>query len=960
MNRKIAARIRNPQCTLCRLHRDADAVCVTARGPRRAEIMVVGRMPNSENYQVQLEKDLREAGLDPGKICFTSAVKCRNFELDATRSNVKACTPYLDAEIAMVKPKWILSLGNEALQATTGHSGVMTYRGKSIKRGGATVIPTISPLAVNRNPGQRQSYIADLNFFASQVAGKGSRIKAPKIWFVKDLDDLKKLKKVLRASSVISFDVETWSPDHVGEHHPDGRIICLAGTVQVGEKFAVWALPLAHPQSPFRKSWRKVLGYLAEALEGVPKQIAHNGKYDCRWLAQHGVRMHLTYDTMLAVHLLNENLLKGLKFQVQNRFGVKPWAMDTKDLRQEPIDEVLEYCALDTYYTWHLYRDTKQELTKQPRIARVLKLILMPASDILVDVERRGVWMDREKLASNYKIALDMRAKIDEELMAFVPPTESEGWIKTAKGKPSAVNFNPSNFLRWWLFEYLEFPVIERGKAREDGSPGMPSVREVVMLELRRNHPHPVVELLLERSKWQKYCSAFLSAYEELLDEQDRIHTTFKLYGTVTGRLSSGKEDREKVTSRAPVRGVNLQQVPRDDFIRGLFGAAPGFTFVEADFSQIELRIAAFLSKDRVMNMIYQQGRDIHAEVACSILANTTPQSLAKLSLVRYGLSPDWTGAEVLWALSSKAKERKEPSELLQLARKKWAHQTTGRWQWGESARFFESYVEGRSKLSASTSMVEDEVRVLRKYLVSGSTSRQRGSNGQRELEYSDALQVLSSLDSPIDDRGTSWKELRKKGKAVSFGFIYGMGWRKFIRTAFEKYEVVFTEAEAQGVRKAFFEMYPDLLSWHARQRRLVQHNRRVQSPVGRVRHLPDIDSRDQFVRAEAERQAINSPVQSFGSDMTMLAMIQIHEAFKTQQIEGYFISTVHDALLFEIAHADVKRALPLIKDLMENLPLKRKFGVTVDLPIIVDIMVGKYWGDARQLSPEEVHDYQL
>jgi DNA polymerase-1 len=145
-------------------------------------------------------------------------------------------------------------------------------------------------------------------------------------------------------------------------------------------------------------------------------------------------------------------------------------------------------------------------------------------------------------------------------------------------------------------------------------------VKEEVMQHLRMEHPHPVIDLLMERSKWQKYCSAFLSSYGELLDDNDRIHTTFKLYGTVTGRLSSGKSEAEKITSRAPIRGVNLQQVPRDPFIRSLFGSAPGYTFVEADFSQVELRVVAFLSRDRTMLHLYNTGQDIHRATAAWVL----------------------------------------------------------------------------------------------------------------------------------------------------------------------------------------------------------------------------------------------------------------------------------------------------------------------------------------------------
>jgi DNA polymerase I-like protein with 3'-5' exonuclease and polymerase domains len=87
--------------------------------------------------------------------------------------------------------------------------------------------------------------------------------------------------------------------------------------------------------------------------------------------------------------------------------------------------------------------------------------------------------------------------------------------------------------------------------------------------------------------------------------------------------------------------------------------------------------------------------------------------------------------------------------------------------------------------------------------------------------------------------------------------------------------------------------------------------------------------------------------------------MIEIHRKFEEQRIEGHFISTVHDSLMFEIKDSHVARALPVIQDTMENLPLKKKFGVEIDLPIVADLLVGKYWGESRELTREEVHDYR-
>lgn len=819
--------IRNSSCTACKMHAGTSDVCEMGSGPKKPSIMVVGKFINSKRAQDRLETYLKTVGLDPTKMYFTAAVKCRVWDLNPKATEVKACRTYLDQEIALLKPKWILTMGNEALLATTGHSGIMKWRGHVETRAdGVHVFATIAPGAVERNPGQRIGFESDLKFFEGLVMHRESKLKKPDINYVYKTSDFKRLKKSLSLASFMGYDIET-SGDT--EFHEGAKISSIAFTLEVNNKVEVWAMPLGHINSPFRKIWQGALKNLAPVIEAIPKQIAHNGKFDSRWLRHFGVNTRVTFDTLLACHLLDENRPKGLKPQAVSRLGVAPWGIDTKDLDNTPLEEVLEYNALDTFYMYHIYLQLREELLEKPRLAKIFQHILMPANELLIEAERRGVWVDREKLASHIKIGFDTRDGLEEKLMEWVPPADPEfldtwgiDWPKQGKkSKLAEVNFNASNFARWWLFDYLKLPIVERTDS------GLPSMAEACMLELRGEHP--AVDIMLERSKWQKYCSSFLTSYQEMMDEEDRIHTTFKLWGTVTGRLSSGKADAEKVTARQDIRGVNLQQVPRDPFIRGLFGAAPGYTFVEIDFSQVELRVVAFLSRDPTMLRLYQTGQDIHRATAA-------------------------------WVLGVPA-----------------------------------------SKVSS---------------------------------------------------------EDRKKAKAVNFGFVYGMGAPKFVSTAFEKYEVVFTLEEARVIRKTFFTQFSGLPSWHAKQRRLVHKYKRVVSPLGRVRNLPDIDSEEDGVVGEAERQAINSPVQGFASDMNLLAMIETVKNLKAAGIRGNTIGTVHDATMFEIKNKDLAKALPIIKDTFENVPVHR-FGVEMDVPILGDIKVGTHWGGARELSIEEIYHYK-
>lgn len=824
----------NPSCQLCKLHSVVENVCEPGFGPAKADIMVVSRMPNSRTYQEMIEAELTAAGVPLDRVFFTAVVKCRSFDVDPGKRGLKVCAEaYLTQELTELKPKFILGFGNEALAALTGHSGIMKWRGRFEDHHGAKVLCTVSPASVTRNPGQKGAWQADLQLFASAVNGHTDSAKVPKFNYIDTKEKLHKLKRLLAKTELISYDIETAGMD---EWDPTGGIVSLAGTCVIEGKLFCFAVPLDHPQSVCRNSWQKVLKFLKPELEAIPKQVAHNGKFDAKWLRAYGVMMRVTFDTMLAAHLLDENRLKGLKPLARMLLGVAPWGIDTRDLRSTPINDVLIYNTYDTYYTYQIYLILREQLIEQPRLLRIFKLMTIPANEKLITCEQRGVWIDREKLATAHNIAFKMRDQLDAELMEYVPDPETDGWPRMGKKqKPAEVNFNASNWMRWWMFDHLGFPVIERGKLKEnpDGSNrlGDPSLAEVTMITLQDMYPdHPVLKLLVDRSKWQKYCSTYVSRYTEVADEHDRIHTTFKLAGTVTGRLSSGKEDEEKITaSRDRGRGVNLQQVPRDPFIRGLFGAPPGWSFVEADFGQIEFRLAVFVSRDKNGLWLIRNGVDVHAAMA------------AKMT-------------------------------------------------------------------------------------------------GKPESQIT--------------------KEERKAAKPVNFGYLFGMWWTKFIQTAKVNYGIDFTEQEAQQSRIAFFEMYPGIERWHHRQRRLVREHGRVQSPLGRIRHLPDVYSPIDSVRKEAERQAINSPVQSMASDMNVLSMILIDDEFRRQGIEGHTLGLVHDAINFEIRNDHLARALPIIKSTMENLPLDKKFGVNLDIPIAADLKVGSHWGDAKELTDEQAYNF--
>lgn len=816
--------IRDAHCERCPLHSEAHGEdrCVIATSPSKPiRLLVVTKFPAS---RAKIAHILKTSGIvEP--FALTSAVRCRTWTLQPSKADIKACGHYLAQEIDALNPQWILTFGNEALLAVTGHSGIMKHRGKvyPTKRATESAFGTLSPAMVEMQPGQEKGFRADLRLFASLLSGRQSQLY-PKVPYRRaqtpeDLEEM--LTDMSMFAHGVSVDIESNAFD---EFKPDSRIISISFTLWgKGDTDArmVWAVPLWHPQSWLRDRWQEELKIIGKILCDIPVRVAHNGKFDGRWLNEFGVPITFTFDTMLAAHILDENRSKALASLAREELTVEDWKIKNTDLVNQPLGRVLKYNAEDTLNTARLYFALRAQFIERPKLARLFKLLMMPASNLFMHVERTGIWIDRELLHKNWKIAKAELARIENELMAYVPDVLP----KHINGK--GVNFNPSHFMLWWLFEHLGLPVLQRS-----AKTGKPSMAEAVMFQLLEEHP--VIALLMERTKWYKYDSCFFSAYDELMDSDDRMHTTFKLSGTVTGRLSAGKADETKVQAK-PQRGVNPQQVPRDRFVRGVIGAAPGCSLATADYSQVEFRLSAMLANAESVIDLYAAGKDVHLVMASRL-----------------------TG---------------KPEEA-----------------------------------------------------------------------------VL--------------KEERKRAKWVNFGFIYGMQWRTFIDTVWRGYQIRVPEAEAKLARRTFFQTFPEFLTWHEKQRRFARENGFVESLIGRVRHLPNIRSTNRETRAEAERQAINSPVQSLASDMTLLSVLRVNEELRRKGYKARTIGTVHDEALYEIPNPELPYVLPIIHRTMEHLPLQRMFGVKLTVPIIANVKLSKHWdtdeegGELKELTVEEIYNY--
>jgi len=187
-------------------------------------------------------------------------------------------------------------------------------------------------------------------------------------------------------------------------------------------------------------------------------------------------------------------------------------------------------------------------------------------------------------------------------------------------------------------------------------------------------------------------------------------------------------------------------------------------------------------------------------------------------------------------------------------------------------------------------------------------------------------------------------KDERQQAKAVNFGFLYGASAWGFKTQAQVEYGIELTDAEAEEFRRKHFEAY-GLEEGHERIKRFVKENKFIESIFGRRRYLPEIDSPIDKVRGHAERQGLNTPVQSSASDANLMTMWKLW-AWKTQEnLDMHFVATVHDSFLIEVKEEIVPQVLDMIR--MITAEVERDIQEFVDFKIPkleIEVKVGDHW----------------
>lgn len=562
------------------------------------------------------------------------------------------------------------------------------------------------------------------------------------------------------------------------------------------------------------------------------KLVTHNGKFDLLFLyVKTGISLNLWLDTLVLAHVCGEEEL-GLKPLTEKYFHVK-YDIAKEAKVGEITDKFKAYGLDDVLYPMKLLKIFQKKIARYD-LLKVFKHE-MRAYKAYYEVEKGGVPISPrrhevlEKLEtelrpyterlltygdinwnSNAQVASILFAPKDEpvydEQGERLPNTyavvDSNGKTiaefkerKEANAHKKEHNIDGKvKMVKHYLPVVIGYgqglEVVERTKA------GAPSVGVDTLSNYVGND---CVDTLLEYKRISKLIT-FIESWEDL-QVDGRIYPSFN----ITAR-----------TGRTTCNSPNIQQCPQDSYVRNLIEARPGWKLVEIDFSQLELRVASWLSGDINMQHAYQSGSDLHSKT----------------------------------------------TELL-----------------------------------------------------FGDTS---------ELSHDEQ------------------KRLRTNSKSANFGFLYGMVAKTFVAYA-RNYGLNLTLEDSEKIRADFFNAYPRLLVWHEECKEFARQHGYIESPIGRKRWFDNINGYDFKKRSADERQAINSPVQGFGSDLCTSALADIVFSKELDHTIFNVLASVHDAILFEIRDDYVDELVPKLKYMMEHPSIID--GIDVPIPLVADVEVSQSWG---------------
>ncbi|WP_288260322.1 DNA polymerase I [uncultured Prochlorococcus sp.] len=430
-----------------------------------------------------------------------------------------------------------------------------------------------------------------------KVAGinelENSENKIPKInvTVVNDFELLDKLiQRLDKTNQIVSLDTETNSLNPI-----DAELVGI-GLCLGEENDDLFYIPLGHQtkkETSNQLSIEDVFSKLRNWIEDPKKEKAlQNSKFDRQIFFNHGLDLKgVTFDTLLADYLLNNQEKHGLSEISFRLFGFKPPSFkDTvgknKDFSFVDVDEASIYCGYDVFLTFKIVKIFKENFLKEKdELIKLFEEIELPLEPVLSQMEMNGITIDIPYLD-----------KLSKELKSTLEDIES----KVYELADESFNLSSPKQLGEILFEKLNLDKKKSRKTKTGWS------TDAVVLE-RLVDEHEIIQHLIKHRTLSKLLSTYIDALPNLINEKTgRVHTNFNQAATATGRLSSSNP--------------NLQNIPvRTEFsrrIRKAFLPEKNWKLLSADYSQIELRILAHLADEEILINAFHKNDDIHSLTA--------------------------------------------------------------------------------------------------------------------------------------------------------------------------------------------------------------------------------------------------------------------------------------------------------------------------------------------------------
>ena len=564
--------------------------CVGTKGNPLASIVIVTDQPTKleDTTKEPLsgpQGSLFHSHLDKGAdIYVIQATECMSIgKKDEKRVNVaiSACSQRLVDQIGAHPRKIIIALGNAAVRAVTGdHKLKITQiRGRIFASDLAEhgIMPMVSMGALMMGTGNYRQWKEDLSYAMHLGTGGSPKVHLEAKLMMFDgtfthgsMDALFMKMTDGKRNMDLTCDLETSSL-----YWYDGRILTIGITPDHNKSIGFCFLP---------QHLRLLKKYFEDR---TIKWAYHNGKFDVHWLRAVGINAHVDDDTMLMSYCLDENPgvhgLEGLSCDILGapdyKDMLKPYLPNKKTSYEViPLPILAKYQAIDTSNTAQLRTILRARVAEDPKLELLYTKTLIPASELLTWIETNGIKIDRQRILDNHEYFTKMMEAVGAEINEII-----------------GYSINPNSFKQVKELLYTRMKFLDRYKG---------STNEAALNDMFERTEHAIFPLLLKYRKANKMFGTYVKGLDKWIQPNGRIHCNYKLHGTKTGRLASNDP--------------NLQNSPRLPQIRGSFVADEDCEILEIDLSQAELRILAQLSKDPVLIHVYQQGLDLHTDLAIS------------------------------------------------------------------------------------------------------------------------------------------------------------------------------------------------------------------------------------------------------------------------------------------------------------------------------------------------------